>query len=82
LDHDENADVTNPQILAWDWQSNRDGPLCTTAETCRLAGAELSVGVHTISLRVQDDEGVWSSPVSTTITVTPITKVYLPVITR
>ena len=82
VDHDDNSSATASQILAWDWRSDRDGPLCTTAETCRLSGAELSLGTHTISLRVQDDEGVWSQPVSTTITVTPGTESYLPLVMR
>jgi hypothetical protein len=78
VDHDDTA---NAQILAWDWRSNRDGPICTTA-ICQIAGRELSLGVHSISLRVQDNEGVWSQPVTTTITVTKQSEVYLPLVKR
>jgi len=82
VDHDEPTIPADAQILAWDWRSNRDGPLCTTATTCQISGRDLSLGVHTISLRVQDNEGVWSQPVTTTITVTKQSQVYLPLVER
>ncbi|MCX6047639.1 MAG: hypothetical protein NT075_21280 [Chloroflexi bacterium] len=78
FDQDNQAEPSQSQILAWDWRSDRDGPLCTTAGTCHVAQGQLSVGVHTISLRVQDDEGSWSQPVTTQITVQAGSQVYLP----
>ncbi|CAN5778924.1 hypothetical protein BH10CHL1_BH10CHL1_23620 [soil metagenome] len=80
FDQDNQAAPSQSQILAWDWQSDRDGPLCATAEICQLARGQLSVGIHRISLRVQDDEGVWSQPVTTQITVQEGSQVYLPLI--
>ena len=68
------------RILAWDWSSDVAGPLCTTADECTLPAALLTPGVHTIALRVQDDEGVWSAPVTTTVTIVETTSLYLPLV--
>lgn len=69
VDQDEGATTTAPQIYGWNWISDRDGPLCTTAGRCTFSAAGLSLGEHQITLRVQDDEGVWSAGISTKITV-------------
>lgn len=69
LDHDEAATPANTQILAWDWVSDRDGPLCTTANSCTIPATNLRPGRHQITLRVQDDEGVWSAGTTTTLTI-------------
>lgn len=69
LDHDEGASTNEPQILAWNWVSDLDGPICTTADHCSLPAETLSPGTHTISLRVQDDEGVWSDAATTVVTI-------------
>lgn len=81
-DQDLMAGETNAQIVAWEWQSDRNGPLCTTANNCLLSGADLALGTHTITVRVQDDEGVWSPLMTKTLLVTPATAVYLPLIQR
>lgn len=81
-DHDPTAGEPERQIVAWDWQSDRDGPLCTTADSCLIAGADLAPGAHTISLRVQDDEGVWSQLATKTLVVTTETAIYLPLVQR
>ncbi|MFN8490474.1 MAG: hypothetical protein U0350_22990 [Caldilineaceae bacterium] len=73
-----NASETGHTILAWDWRSDRDGPLCTTAATCLLPVNRLSPGLHTVSLRVQNDAGVWSAPVTTQVTVSQVAMSYLP----
>ena len=75
--HDPDSDN---RILAWDWSSDVAGPLCTTAGECTLPAALLTPGVHTIALRVQDDEGVWSAPVTTTVTIVETTSLYLPLV--
>lgn len=80
----QDPDADN-RILAWDWQSDRDGSLCTTINQCTLSAALLSLGIHTITLRVQDDEGVWSPPVTTTVAVEvtpPRRQLYLPLVAR
>jgi hypothetical protein len=64
-------------IAAWDWSSDRQGSLCTTA-TCALPYALFTPGVHAITLRVQDDEGAWSVPAETRVVVEPARRVYLP----
>lgn len=84
-DQDETPNGAALQVLAWDWRSTIDGPLCTTAGECTLPASELTAGEHTISLRVQDDEGVWSAPVTTTVMINdalPIApqQLYLPLV--
>jgi len=81
-DHDAAPGETTSQIVAWDWQSDRVGPLCTTADSCLLSGADLGPGTHVISVRVQDDEGVWSQLATKTLVVTAETAVYLPLVQR
>ncbi len=81
-DHDSAPGETENQIVAWDWQSDRAGPLCTTADGCLLSGANLGLGTHVISVRVQDDEGVWSPLATKTLVVTAETAVYLPLVQR
>lgn len=86
-DQDEPIIGAATQVLAWDWRSNLDGPLCSTAGECTLPVNTLTTGEHTISLRVQDDEGVWSAPVTTTVTINvalplPPQQLYLPLTRR
>ncbi|MBX3010812.1 MAG: hypothetical protein KF832_04860 [Caldilineaceae bacterium] len=77
-DQDNDPNESGEQILAWDWRIN-DEPFCTTANQCAMPANLLTLGNHTLSLRVQDDEGVWSQPVTTTLRVTPAAAVvYLP----
>lgn len=77
-DHDE-TDEAESAIVAWEWVSDLDGPICTTAGTCRT---RLSEGEHTIQVRVQDDEGLWSPSVSTTVQVEDrLLAFYLPLLT-
>jgi hypothetical protein len=72
-------DEAGQAIVGWEWTVGNDAALCT-APTCTLPAQVLGVGVHSIRLRVQDDEGLWSAPVTTTVTVHPEVRVYLPVI--
>ena len=55
-------------ITACAWTSSLDG-LLSTQEDFTAPAAALSVGVHTIAFKVQDDEGVWSPEVTRTLTV-------------
>ena len=75
------GDEGGGHIVAWDWTSDRDGTLCTAA-TCELPAALFSDGTHTLGFRVQDDEGVWSAPVTTEIWMHTEQHVYLPLIVR
>ena len=53
-------------VVAYSWRSSIDGDLSTTAS---FATSSLSAGVHTIYLRVQDDDGGWSEEVESSVTV-------------
>jgi PKD repeat protein len=53
-------------VIAYSWTSSIDGALGST-ESISTAG--LSIGQHTITFMVQDDKGAWSSPVTSTVTV-------------
>lgn len=72
-------DEAGQKILAWDWSSSIKGPICT-AVTCSLPSRLVTPGMHTISLRVQDDEGLWSVPVTTAIQV--YSETYVPLVSK
>jgi len=55
-------------IAAYNWQSSLDGDLSTSAS---FETSSLSQGTHTIWFKVQDDKGVWSKQVLTTVIVVP-----------
>lgn len=48
---------TDGEITAWKWSSSIDGEL-STQESFEIS--ELSIGVHTISFQVKDDDNEWS----------------------
>lgn len=75
------SDEPQDAILAWEWRSDQQ-PLCTTAATCQVDAGLLGEGVHTISLRVQDDEGTWSQPATTQVTVVKNQALFLPLVER
>ena len=59
------------QVVGYTWTSSLDGELYNDSEPeVTLPG--LSPGQHTITLRVQDELGVTSAPVATTLTVDPM----------
>ncbi|MBU2496189.1 MAG: hypothetical protein KJ935_06820, partial [Candidatus Omnitrophica bacterium] len=51
-------------IIAYEWSSDLDGPLSNNKS---FTTSTLSVGVHTISFRVQSSNGLWSDEVNKTI---------------
>jgi len=51
-------------IVAYEWSSDMDGQLSNNAS---FSTSTLSVGVHTISFRVQSSNGLWSDEVNQTI---------------
>ncbi len=53
-------------VTAYEWNSSIDGLLNTNAS---FKSSQLSFGKHTIYFRVKDDEGAWSDPVSSTVTI-------------
>ncbi|MCP4537502.1 MAG: DUF11 domain-containing protein [Chloroflexi bacterium] len=59
VDNDENGDI----ILGHEWLSDQDGVI-GTEPTVTLPIADLTAAAHTLNLRVQDDEGEWSIPVT------------------
>ena len=57
-------------ILLYVWRSDLDGPLYNGSNTA-FNLSNLSVGSHTIYLKVQDDLGAWSGEVNAALTITP-----------
>ncbi|MDD1696273.1 MAG: PKD domain-containing protein [Methanoregula sp.] len=55
-------------ISAYEWSSNLTGVMGTSTSTT-YSTSSLSAGTHAISLRVKDDDGAWSSPVTRSLTV-------------
>ena len=60
-------------IVAYEWKSSTSLEPLSTDQTFSMTD-ELPTGIHTISLRVQDDDGAWSEEITTRITVrlTPV----------
>ncbi|MCK4614359.1 MAG: hypothetical protein KAU14_06120, partial [Thermoplasmata archaeon] len=56
----------NGLIVRYVWKSSIDGPLYSGPNST-FTNSSLSVGLHTIYLKVQDDSGVWSEEVNTTL---------------
>ncbi len=76
VDRDEQGGA----VVAWDWRSDLDGSLCTTAERCTIPAAQLRQGVHHLSLRVQDDEGMWSTASTAETEVLANAPLFLPAV--
>ena len=53
-------------VVEYSWRSNHDGKIGSSESFIKI---DLSVGTHTIYLKVKDDYGQWSSEVSTTVTI-------------
>ena len=66
------GDDTDGTIAAYEWTSSISGALSTTTT---FSTSSLSAGTHTISFRVKDDDGAWSTPVTSSLTVTGGTEV-------
>jgi len=77
MGHGEDPDGT---IEAHEWSSNIDGILSTLEDFSRTAH-NISVGTHTISYSVQDDDGAWSEPATETLTIIEGRHVYVNAIT-
>ena len=78
---DTDSEGDGDPIAAYEWRSNLDGILSTQTEfttTARL----LSSGVHTITFRAQDNEGIWSQEDTWQLTVENQYHVYLPLVIR
>jgi len=65
-DSDEGSDG----ITAYEWTSSLDG-LLSAQRNFTLTASSLTTGTHTITLRVQDNEGEWSPAVARTLVVRP-----------
>lgn len=76
VDRDEQGGA----IVAWDWRSDLDGPLCTSKERCVISASRLRRGAHHISLRVLDDEGMWSPAATVEVQVLDHMPIYLPAV--
>ena len=61
-------DESGAYLVAYQWRSNLDGVLSSQEDFTAPASA-LSVGTHTITFKVQDDEGDWSPEVSRSLVV-------------
>ena len=55
-------------ITEYYWSSNRDGFLSNEQSFYK---SDLSIGTHTISFKVKDNDNEWSDPVTSTVTINP-----------
>jgi hypothetical protein len=75
------GDEDGGTVVSYEWRSNLDGALGSEA-AFSLNPALLTPGVHTISVRALDDEGMWSEPVTRIVTVRRPRRVVLPLVAR
>lgn len=61
------GDDTDGSVTAYQWTSSRDGTLSSSAS---FNSNDLSTGTHTISFRVQDNDGEWSSSATVSLIIT------------
>jgi len=66
-----NGDDADGTIAAYEWTSNLVGGTLSTAQS--FSSSSLPLGTHSISLRVQDNEGEWSEAVTETLSITAAT---------
>ena len=57
---------TDGSVNVYEWTSSINGTLSSSST---FSTSSLSAGTHTISFRVQDNGGAWSSPVTSSLTV-------------
>jgi hypothetical protein len=76
-DNDEDGE----SIVEYRWTSNLDGPIGSEATFTRPRSS-LQPGQHVITFQVRDNEGDWSEPVTTTLTLGNGSRIFLPVIVR
>jgi hypothetical protein len=60
---------TDGTIAAYSWSSSINGTLSTEAS---FSTSALSLGTHTITFRVQDDQGAWSTDATDTLVVSAV----------
>ena len=60
---------TDGSVNVYEWTSSINGTLSSSST---FSTSSLSAGTHTISFRVQDNGGAWSSPVTSSLTVTGV----------
>ena len=63
-----NGTDSDGTVVAYQWKSSIDGEL-STEQSFSLTG--LSIGLHNISFKVQDNDGLWSTWNTTDLTVSP-----------
>ncbi len=79
---DTDSEGDGDPIATYEWRSNLDGILSTQTEFTTTANL-LSSGVHTITFRAQDNEGIWSQEDAWQLAVEDQQyRVYLPLVTR
>ena len=55
-------------VVGYNWRSSKDGQLSTSSSFSKAASG-LSVGTHTIYFKVKDDDGAWSTEVTSILTI-------------
>jgi len=76
VDFTGHGEDTDGSVVAYEWSSDLDGIL-STDEDFSVAAAALSLGSHSISFTVQDDNGLWSVPDTETLVVEPGSDLYV-----
>jgi hypothetical protein len=76
----DNDHMGEGKLIAYDWTSSLDGTL-SNQKSFSMAPTSLSLGIHVISYRVQDEEGNWSMEDTMTLLVAEeLHTLYIPTI--
>jgi len=73
--------ASGKEIVAWEWLSDVDGPLCTAA-ACELPHDLFTSGAHQLVFRLQDNEGGWGDGISVDLLVERGWHVFLPLVSK
>jgi hypothetical protein len=66
----QDTDNQGTAVAHYEWRS-AEGELLSISNTMTLSTTNLALGQHSVTFRVQDNEGLWSKPITATFEIVP-----------